>query len=533
MNLHGLSLILGQTTRPGGRTFHAVDARIGGALAEVFHEASSDDARAAGDAAASACADYAALPAERRALFLERIATEIEALGDSLLDRCQAETGLPLARLQGERARTCGQLRLFAGLVREGSWVDARIDPALPERTPLPRPDLRRMLVPLGPVVVFGSSNFPFAFSVAGGDTASALAAGCPVIVKAHRSHPGTSERVATAVLRAVAACEVPAGVFSLLHGGGATIGVELVKHPATAAVGFTGSHAAGRALCDAAAARPCPIPVFAEMSSLNPLVILPGALRSRPVAIAQGLCASFTLGVGQFCTKPGLVFTLAGAGLEEFTRQLGESVRACSAAPMLSPSIRTEFLKHRAEVSGVPGVRLLASAPAPERPTDGEPSVVTTTAETFLINPRLATEVFGPFTVVVVAQSFADLRRCLETLDGQLTATLQADPADNASARALLPLLTRRAGRVVMNGFPTGVEVCPAMQHGGPHPATSDARFTSVGTAAILRFARPVCFQNLAPELLPPELQDQNPRGLMRLIDGTPTREPLQGPRR
>ncbi len=533
MNLHGLSLILGQTTRPGGKTFHAIDARTGRVLPEVFHEATPDEARAAGDAAAAAFTEYTALPAEARANFLERIAVEIEALGDTLLQRCHAETGLPPARLQGERARTCGQLRLFAALVREGSWVDARIDPALPERTPQPRPDVRRMLVALGPVVVFGSSNFPLAFSVAGGDTASALAAGCPVIVKAHRSHPGTSELVATAVLRAVTACAVPPGVFSLVHGGGATIGVELVKHPAAAAVGFTGSHTAGRALCDAAAARPYPIPVFAEMSSLNPLVILPGALRSRPVAIAQGLCASFTLGVGQFCTKPGLVFTLAGAGLDEFTRQLAESVRASSAAPMLSPSIRAEFLKHRAEVGGVPNVSLLASAAVSEGPTDGEPSVVQTTAETFLKNPRLATEVFGPFTLVVVAQSLAELRRCLESLDGQLTATVQADPVDNTEARALLPLLTQRAGRVVMNGFPTGVEVCSAMQHGGPYPATSDARFTSVGTAAILRFARPVCFQNVPPELLPPELQDQNPRGLMRLIDGTPTREPLQTPSR
>src|SRR5688500_6655713 len=323
MTLHGKSLIAGTRGQPGGRTFRPINPATSQSLEPDFHEASSGEVDRALSAAAEAFAEYRARSGADRAQLLEAIATEIEQLGDTLLQRPNAETGLPLARITGERARTCGQLRLFAQLVREGSWVDSRIDPALPDRQPLPRPDLRRMLIPLGPVVVFGSSNFPLAFSVAGGDTASALAAGCPVIVKAHRAHPGTSELVAGAITRAISASGVPAGVFSLVHGGGSTLGIELVKHPATTAVGFTGSHTAGRALFDAAAARPHPIPVFAEMSSINPVFLLPGALRERTPAIAQGLLGSFTLGVGQFCTKPGLIFAQRGPDTDAFLSKL------------------------------------------------------------------------------------------------------------------------------------------------------------------------------------------------------------------
>ncbi|HUR59247.1 MAG TPA: aldehyde dehydrogenase (NADP(+)), partial [Opitutaceae bacterium] len=500
-------------------------------LDPAFHEASVDEMeRAMSASAAAAFAVYRERPAADRATLLEAIASEIEALGDTLLQRANAETGLPLARITGERARTCGQLRLFAQLVRDGSWVDARIDPALPDRQPLPRPDLRRMLIPLGPVVVFGSSNFPLAFSVAGGDTASALAAGCTVVVKAHRAHPGTSELVAGAITRAVAAAKLPSGVFSLIHGGGATAGIAMVKHPATAAVGFTGSHTAGRALFDAAAARPHPIPVFAEMSSINPVFLLPGALRERAPAIAQGLLGSFTLGVGQFCTKPGLIFALRGPDTDAFLAKLAEVVRAAPCGTMLTSGIRDAFVENRNKVTGINGVQPLATGGSKSDAgrTESEPSVASTTAQNFLSNPALATEAFGPFTLVITAETSAELTACATALEGQLTATLHGTAADLAGARALISILEQKAGRLLVNGIPTGVEVCHAMNHGGPYPATTDVRFTSVGTAAIDRFARPICYQGFADELLPPALQNANPLGLLRLVNGKPTRDPL-----
>ncbi len=524
--LLGLSLLAGKTGSTGGTVFHAVNPATGEPLAPDFHEASLAEVNSALNAAAAAFEIYRAVPAEQRAQLLDTIAAEIEALGDALLTRANLETGLPLPRLTGERARTCGQLRLFASVVREGSWVDARIDSALPDRQPLPRPDLRRMLIALGPVVVFGSSNFPFAFSVAGGDTASALAAGCPVVVKAHRAHAGTAEMVGHAVVRAVAACGLPAGLFSLVHGGGSTVGIAMVKHPAVTAVGFTGSHAAGRALCDAAASRPHPIPVFAEMSSLNPVFLLPGALRDRAPAIATGLCGSFTLGVGQFCTKPGLVFALRGADTSAFLEKLATAVQGAACATMLTPSIRTAFLENRAAVTGLAGVTLLAAAAAgPDaKKTEAQPSVAVTTAQNFLAHPTLATEAFGPFTLVVTAENTAELTACARALEGQLTATLHGNADDLAAAAPLVALLEQKAGRLVLNAFPTGVEVSPAMNHGGPSPAASDTRFTSVGTAALLRFARPICYQSFPAALLPAALQDTNPLGLMRLVNNQRT---------
>src|SRR5882724_846014 len=363
MDLHGRSLLAGQTGVTGGTTYRALNPATGESLAPDFHEARPEEVEGALRAASAAFEDYRTRPALIRAQLLEAIAAEIEGLGDALLQRTQLETGLPLPRLQGERARTCGQLRLFAQLVREGSWVDARIDLALPERQPAPRPDLRRMLQPLGPVVVFGSSNFPFAFSVAGGDTASALAAGCPVLVKAHRAHPGTSEMVAGAVARAVGACGLPAGLFSLIHGAGESIGLMLVNHPVVTAVGFTGSAAAGRALCDAAASRPHPIPVFAEMSSVNPVFLLPGAVRERSAAIAQGLLGSVTLGAGQFCTKPGLVFILRSPETDGFLAAFASAAQNAPCATMLTPGIRDAFLRNQRKVTSLPEVTLLASA--------------------------------------------------------------------------------------------------------------------------------------------------------------------------
>jgi len=530
MTLHGKSIIAGKPAETSGRAFRATSPLDSSELEPDFYESVPEDVNRALTHAEEAFATCRRANPEARAAFLERIGEEILALGEALPERANIETGLPLDRLAGERARTVGQLRLFAEVVREGSWVDARIDPALPDRKPLPRPDLRRMLLPLGPVVVFGSSNFPLAFSVAGGDTASALAAGNPVIVKAHRAHPGTSELVAGAVMRAVEKCGLPHGIFSMLHGAGSEIGVALVKHPLTRAAGFTGSRLAGRSLFNAAAARPDPIPVFAEMSSLNPLFILPGALRERGAQIAEGLKNSITLGVGQFCTKPGLVFGLGGPEFEGFTETFSEAVRNARPATMLHPGICRSFHEGLAAMHKVPGVVPLASSDVEPQAelTHGEPTVFGTDAENFLRHPELHEEVFGPYTLLVDTRTYTDLLRIAHRLEGQLTATIHGTAEDLANATDLVAILERKAGRLIINGFPTGVEVSPAMNHGGPYPATTDERFTSVGTAAIRRFARPVCYQAFPASALPPELADANPRGIMRLLNGKLTRDPL-----
>jgi NADP-dependent aldehyde dehydrogenase len=526
MTLRGKSLIAGQPSDTGNETFHARDPATGAALEPAFHAASAADVARAVDAAADAFSVYRRSPPADRARFLETIADEIEALGDALIARTTAETGLPAARITGERGRTCAQLRLFAATVREGSWVDARIDTALPDRHPAPRPDIRRMLKPVGPVVVFGASNFPLAFSTAGGDTASAFAAGCPVIVKAHPAHPGSGELVAGAILRAAETCGLRPGVFSFVHGGPA-IGVALVRHPATAAVGFTGSHAAGRALFDAANSRPHPIPVFAEMSSVNPVFVLPGALNERSEEIAQGLLASFTLGVGQFCTKPGLVFTLRGPDADAFADKLVRAVRQAEGGTMLTAGILGAFERRREELTAIDGVREMAAARAAAAgAAQVRPSVASTDAAHFLAQPLLATEVFGPFMLVVSCRDADEMLACANALEGQLTATLHGTDADLADAGTLIEAAESCAGRVIINGFPTGVEVSPAINHGGPYPATTDVRFTSVGTAAILRFARPVCYQGFPDVLLPDELKNANPRGILRIVNGELTRD-------
>lgn len=529
-SLHGQSLIGGQPIEKRGRSFHAVSPLDNQPLEPAFHECALGDVDRALELADKAFDTYSQTTAEDRAAFLERIADEITALGDGLLERAHLETGLPLDRLTGERGRTTGQLRLFASVLREGSWVDARIDTALPERQPIPRPDLRRMLRPLGPIVVFGSSNFPLAFSVAGGDAASALAAGNPVIIKAHRAHPGTSELVAGAVNRAVAASGLPPGVFSMLHGSGVEIGTALVRHPLTRAAGFTGSRVAGRALFDAASARPDPIPVFAEMSSLNPIFILPGALRERSIQIADGLKTSVTAGVGQFCTKPGLVFGLGGPSLQSFASALAERIAATPPATMLHSGIHRAFSEGVEAMSRIPGVTALAqsSESADSARTQAEAFVFTTDTEGFLENAALHEEVFGPFSLIIDAPEMADLILAARCLEGQLTATIHGTTEDMAEAGELISVLERKAGRLIFNGFPTGVEVCPSMNHGGPYPATTDARFTSVGTAAILRWVRPVCYQNFPAAALPSGLRDDNPGRIMRLINNTLSREPL-----
>lgn len=527
MPLHGKSLIAGVAGEKSARTFHAVSPLDGQRLEPAFHESPLDEVDRVLVLADDAFADLRVAGAEGRALFLEKIAEEILALGDELIERAHRESGLPVDRITGERGRTVGQLRLFAQVVREGSWCDARIDTALPDRQPVPRPDLRRMLVPLGPIVVFGASNFPLAFSVAGGDTASAFAAGNPVIVKAHPAHPGTGELVASAITRAVEACGLPAGTFSFIHGSN-ELAHALVRHPLTRAVGFTGSSAAGRALFDSAASRPEPIPVFAEMSSLNPVFILPGALRERGAQIAEGLKNSVLMGVGQFCTKPGLVFAVGGPEMHAFAAHFAKLIEASAPGTMLHAGIRDSFQKGVDAVAKTPGAVPLATSDADPiaAKTQGGAAAFATDLADFLGQRELQHEIFGPYALLIDVDDPAGLVKAARSLDGQLTATVHATLDDLAAAGDLLAALERKAGRLLINGFPTGVEVSPAMHHGGPYPATTDSRFTSVGTAAIQRFARPVCFQNFPSSALPPELDDRNPRGLMRLVNGHLTRE-------
>ncbi|ROR20316.1 NADP-dependent aldehyde dehydrogenase [Comamonas sp. BIGb0124] len=472
--------------------------------------------------AAAAFDPYRNLPLEKRAAFLEAIADNIVAIGDELLARAHAETGLPLARLTGERARTVGQLRLFAKVVRDGHFLRATIDPAQPERQPLPRVDLRLAKVPLGPVAVFGASNFPLAFSVAGGDTASALAAGAPVIVKAHSAHLGTSELVGRAIQKAVKDQGLPEGVFSLLIGAGRKLGEALVAHPAVKAVGFTGSRQGGLALVNIANARPEPIPVYAEMSSINPVFLFPGALAARAEAIGKAFADSLTMGAGQFCTNPGLVLAVDGPDLQRFVSAAGEALAGKAAQTMLTPGIHEAYRSGTAKVDAVAGVDKIAQGvPAGDQPNAAQAALYVTDAQRLLASPDLESEMFGPASIVIRAKDFDELLAVAEHVEGQLTVTLQIDEADHADARRLLPVLERKAGRILANGFPTGVEVCHAMVHGGPFPSTSNAMYTSVGATAIDRFLRPVSYQDLPDALLPEALKDGNPLGLWRLVDG------------
>lgn len=517
--LEGLSLIGVERGLGAGASFRGVDPTTGEALAPVYYGATQNELERAAELAAAAAPVLARLGGRERAALLRAIADEMEAARADFETLVPRETGLPAVRANGELGRTIGQLRAFAALVEDGSWVDARIDPADPARTPLPKPDVRSMLRPLGPVVVFGASNFPLAFSVAGGDTAAAFAAGCPVIVKAHPSHPATGERAGLAVRAAVHRCGLPPGAFSLLFDAGHAIGAALVRHPVVRAVAFTGSTAGGRALMDIAAARPDPIPVYAEMGSVNPVFVLPAALAARGDAIADALHASVLQGVGQFCTSPGVVAVPQGAAGDALRDRLAALFAAAQPAPMLNAGIAARYADGVRALAAVPGVDVLHAASAGER--DAAPSLLEVDSPRFRNNPRLHEEVFGPACLVVRARDADDMLAIIQALHGQLTATLFADDADAATAAALLEPLAQLAGRVLMNGVPTGVEVCAAMVHGGPYPATSDGRSTSVGTAAIERFARRVAWQNVPDALLPEALREGNPLGIARLVDG------------
>lgn len=516
--LQGLSLI--GTGRGGeGAAFQAVDPVRNETLLPVFRSAGAAEVEQAVQLAVAAVPELARRSGAQRAQLLRAIADELEAAKADFERLVPLETALPQARATGELGRTCGQLRLFAALVEEGSWVDARIDHADAQRQPLPKPDVRSLRTALGPVVVFGASNFPLAFSVAGGDTASALAAGCPVIVKAHPAHPATSERAGAAIAAAVQRCGFPPGTFSLLFDAGHAVGAQLVRHAAVCAVAFTGSTAGGRALMDLAAARPQPIPVFAEMGSINPVFVLPAALAARGAAIAAQLHASVLQGVGQFCTSPGVIVVPAGAAGDALRDALQVSFAASAAAPMLTAGIARRHAEGAAQLAASAGVNALVAPAQP--PGCAQPGLFEVSAETFLRDAALQEEVFGPTSLIVRTADAAQLQQLAAALPGQLTATLFADADDHAAVAPLLDALSRVAGRVLMNGVPTGVEVCAAMVHGGPYPASSDARSTSVGTAAIERFARRVCYQNIPDALLPTALQEANPLGIARLVDG------------
>jgi alpha-ketoglutaric semialdehyde dehydrogenase len=499
----------------------SIDARTGDIAAEAFYTHGVTDVAAACAAAELAFDTYRSIDNAARAAFLERIGDEIVAIGDTLIETAVRESGLPRARLEGERGRTVGQLKMFADVVRRGEWLGLRIDPALPDRQPLPRPHLRLRMIPLGPVAVFGASNFPLAFSTAGGDTASALAAGCPVVVKGHPAHPATGALVAEAIRRAVAASGLPEGVFQHLVGPGNELGAALVQDPRITAVGFTGSRGGGLALVRLAQARAVPIPVYAEMSSINPVLLLPHALEARGATLGTAFVGSLTMGAGQFCTNPGLVLAIEGAGLDAFISTAREALSASVAAPMLTQGIHAAYSQGISALAAHGDVETVAMGQAGDGVACGQAALFATDAASFLGDEALGHEVFGAASLLVRCRDEDELRQVLIQAEGQLTATLHMDAEDEPLAARLLPILERKAGRILANGWPTGVEVTHAMVHGGPYPATSDGRTTSVGSLAIDRFLRPVSYQNLAQSVLPTDLRDEALGGLPHLVDG------------
>lgn len=521
MNLTGNLLIGAQQIAGRKGTLYAINPATGEKLEPAYRLGGADEVARACELAEQAFNPYRATAPAVRANFLETIARNIEALGDELIERAMAETGLPRARLEGERARTCNQLRLFAATIQSGEQNRPRIDPRIVDRKPLPRSDLRQRRIPLGPVAVFGASNFPLAFSVAGGDTASALAAGCPVIVKGHSAHLGTSELVGQVIQLAVGQCGLPEGVFSLLFGDGSDLGVALVEHPFIQAVGFTGSRNGGVALMRIAQARPQPIPFYGELSAVNPVVLLPGAIAEKGAELGRQFVASLTMGAGQFCTNPGLLLAIDNSALDEFISAATAALQVSSAQTMLTPGIHSAYQKSTARVADHEAVKTVGRGAISDAPNTCQAALYATTAEVFLSDKNLQEEMFGAASMLVRCRDENEILRVLQHMEGQLTATIHFANEDINFAQKLLPLLERKAGRILANGWPTGVEVCHAMVHGGPWPATTDSRSTSVGTAAMERFLRPVCYQDIPDELLPPELQANNPLGLQRLVDG------------
>ncbi|HVO41295.1 MAG TPA: aldehyde dehydrogenase (NADP(+)) [Aggregatilineales bacterium] len=534
----GQQRIAGQVSADGDDgqpTFRSVNPRTREADPVAFHNATLAEIDRAVAAAQAAYAETRHYPASRLARFMEGVAGVIDDLGEGLLATADRETALGIPRLTSERGRTTGQLRQFAALLREGSYVQAILDSALPDRQPAPRPSIRRMLFPIGPVAVFAASNFPLAFSVAGGDTASAFAAGCPVIVKAHPGHPATSELTAQAVEWAVREMGFPPGFFSLVQGNRTEVGQALVKHPGIAAVGFTGSLRAGRAIYNAAASRPTPIPVYAEMGSVNPVVVLPGAIASRSASLAEGLVASVTLGSGQYCTNPGLIFVIDGDGTPEFVDALVAQMSSRAPGVLLNETVQRGLVRTVEATLGKPGIeRLMGGGPIDGAGYCFAHTVLQTTASAFRADPELQNEHFGPVTLIVRCESRDDLLAALEALHGSLTATIHTGDSDvvgdieQSFVARVADLLREKVGRLIWNGLPTGIEVVYAMQHGGPYPATTAPATTSVGMTAIQRFMRPVAFQGLPDALLPDALKDGNPLGIWRIVDNQWTRAPI-----
>ena len=498
---HGRHLIAGEWVEASDK-FHSSPAS---GPAHAFSAGSAEHVDAACRAAEAAFAEFGQGGRDSRAAFLDAIAEEIEARGGQITQTGMAETGLPEARLEGERGRTTGQIRLFAELIRKGEHLDARHDSALPDRAPLPRPDLRAVQRPVGPVAVFGASNFPLAFSTAGGDTASALAAGCPVVVKGHEAHPATTELVAEAIHAAIGRSDVPAGVVSIVHGGSREVGAALVRHPLICAVGFTGSLRAGRALFDMCAQREIPIPFFGEFGSVNPMFLLPGALAARGQEIVDGWVASLTMGAGQFCTNPGVVVVIDGANSVRFMQAVQEALAVVPPQTTLTDGIAASYREGRDKLAGIDHMTVAYKADCESR--EVAPCLLVAEGADWLENPDMWHEVFGPLGLMVWAKDADEMRAVAESLEGQLTCTLHMDDSDADLAKSLMPTLERKAGRILANGFPTGVEVCGAMVHGGPYPASTNFGATSVGTLAIRRFLRPVCYQNVPDALLPADL--------------------------
>lgn len=522
MKIRGKQIIGSKFRSSREKSFNAVNPATAAVMAPPFHEATREDVDSSAAAAANAFEIYRHGPLSQRADFMDLIGKNLMNCGSALVARAHEETALPLPRLEGELSRTVGQLELFSQQLRQGTFLDLRIDRAMPERKPVPRPDLRAMQVPLGPVAVFGASNFPLAFSTAGGDTASALAAGCPVVVKGHPSHPGTSELAGQAVMLAVEESGVPPGVFSLLQAKGTDLGRALVQHPAIKAVAFTGSLAGGRTLFNLACARPEPIPVYAEMGSVNPVFFLPQIVADKGELLAEALAESLTLGVGQFCTSPGLVFVVKDRSTRLFLNRLETCLAAKAPKVMLHEGIKKNYLSGVNSLAAVDGVKRHGEPAASLNGCLVSPTLLSCNLQDFLDNPLFSEEVFGPSVMIVLCGSVSEVMTAAISLRGQLTASVHGTEQDLDSFRELFYTLEQKAGRLIVNGFPTGVEVCAAMHHGGPYPATTDSRMTSVGTGAMKRFLRPVCYQNFPQELLPKPLRDQNQQNLWRLVDGT-----------
>lgn len=505
MKITGKQIINGSYTAEGKETFTGINAVTGAPLNNLFYESTDEEINYACSSAHYAFKSYKHSSHGERATFLRTISSEIEALGDILIETASLETGLGPDRLKGERQRTINQLNAFAKFIEDGTWVRPIIDRADPERKPLPKPDLRQMNIPLGPVGVFGASNFPFAFSVGGGDTASALAAGCPVVFKAHPAHPATCELVASAIVRAIEKNKIPTGVFALVHGKSNRVGSTLVEHPLIKAVAFTGSFKGGKALYDLAVRRHEPIPVYAEMGSVNPVIILPSILKDKSEATAKQLAGSITLGAGQFCTNPGVMVIKDEPATNIFLEKLASELSEIQAMTMLTPGIRKAYLDGIQNQRKIQGAKPLTASPEDLV----RPHLTQVKSADALKHPAILEEVFGPSSVAVVSDNMDELLAFCSAMEGQLTATLLGDETDLANATELIDILTSKVGRLIINGYPTGVEVSPAMVHGGPYPATTDSRSTSVGITAIYRFTRPVCYQNFPQSLLPKELKD------------------------